>query len=64
MLSINYCRKYFNKVKRHYSDKDIEEIIDNLYQTAEILVGKYLQGKDQANTYQKKNSKFSIQTST
>ena len=64
MLSINYCKKYFNKGKRHYSDKEIEEIRDNLYQTAEILEEKYLQNKYQTNTYQKKNSKFSIQTST
>ena len=55
---------HFNNGKRHYSDKEIEEIRDNLYQTAEILEEKYLQNKYQANTYQKKNSKFSIQTST
>ena len=62
MLSINDCKKYLNKGKRHYSDKETEEIRDTLYQATEILVEKFLQEKYQANTHQKKNSKFPIQT--
>lgn len=60
MLSINYCKKSFNKQNKHYSDKESEIIRDSLYQTAEILVEKYLQKKYHPNTHQKQNSKFPI----
>lgn len=43
MLSFNYFKKCLNKQKKQYSDREIEEIRNNLYQTTELLVEKYRQ---------------------
>jgi len=61
MLSVDYCKKYLNQKNKYYSN---EEIRNYLYQTAEILVEKYLQKKYHASTHHNQNSKFPINTST
>jgi len=45
MLSVNHCKEYLNNSKNSYTDKEIEEIRDSLYQIAEILVEDYLNKK-------------------
>ena len=52
MLSINLCKKHINVNGKHYSEKEIELLRDSLNQTAEILVEKYLQDKNQSKTHQ------------
>jgi hypothetical protein len=64
MLSVDYCKKYLKQKNKYYSNEEIEEIRNCLYQSAEILVEKYLQKKYHANAHHKQNSKFPIHTST
>jgi len=64
MLSVDYCKKYLNQKNKYYSNEEIEEIRNYLYQSAEILVEKYFQKKYHANTHHKLNSKVPIHTST
>ncbi len=52
MLSVDYCKKYFNQQNKYYSNEEIEEIRNYLYQTAEILVEKYFQRKYQPHKHQ------------
>lgn len=42
MFSISHCKKYLDN---SYTDKEIEEIRDSLYQIAEISVEDYLSKK-------------------
>jgi len=53
MLSIDYCKKFLCTQEKQYSEKEIELLRDSLYQTAEILVEKYLQKKNQTNALEK-----------
>ena len=46
MLSVNYCKRHFSNKKNSYSDKEIEEIRDSLYQLAELLISKYILNKN------------------
>jgi len=51
MLSVDYCKRYLANNKKCYSDKEIEEIRDSLYQIAEISVDRYLLRKINTNKY-------------
>ena len=51
MLSVNYCKRYFSNKKNSYSDKEIEEIRDILYQMAEVSIDEYLLRKINTNKY-------------
>ena len=55
MLSVDYCKKYFNQQNKYYSNEEIEEIRNYLYQTAEILVEKYFQRKYQPHKHQEQS---------
>ena len=43
MLSINYCKNILNKGAKKYTDNEIEQIRELLYQLAEIDKHKYLE---------------------
>ncbi len=43
MLSVEQCKKYLPVGK--YTDEEIEQMRDNLYQLADILVEEYLKNK-------------------
>ena len=44
MLSFQICKKIFKK--NTYTDQQIKEIHDNLYQLAELLISKYFLDKN------------------
>ena len=44
MLSIQQCRKYLDNCP--YTEKEIENVRDSLYQIAELLVNKYIEKKE------------------
>jgi len=39
MLSVEKCKKFLNN--NSYTDKEVEEIRNSLYQTAELLINKF-----------------------
>ena len=56
MLSVEKCKKYLKN--SDYTEQQIEEIRDNLYQLAEILVDDYIQKKGAKND--KKQNRIKI----
>ena len=55
MLSVDYCKKYFNQQNKYSTNEEIEEIRNYLYQIAEILVEKYFQKKHQPHKHQEQS---------
>ena len=47
MLTVERCKKYLKG--SNYTDKEIEEIRNSLYQVAEILTEQYIKDKDNGN---------------
>lgn len=47
LLSTEQCKKYLKDCS--YTDKEIEEIRNSLYQAAEILTEMYIKDKDNGN---------------
>ena len=47
MLTVERCKKYLKG--SNYADKDVEEIRNSLYQTAEILIEQYVKDKNNDN---------------
>lgn len=47
MLSVEKCKKYI--IDNSYTDKEIEEIRNSLYQAAELLIDKYTDDKKKHN---------------
>ncbi len=47
MLSTEQCKKYLKG--GNYTDNEIEEIRNSLYQTAEILIEQYVKDKNNDN---------------
>jgi len=52
MLSVEQCKKFIKN--SNYTDQQIEEIRDNLYQLAEILVDDYISKKGVKNDNRQK----------
>jgi hypothetical protein len=50
MLSVEQCKRYIPKGK--YTDEQIEQIRDSLYQLTEILVDSYLKNKEKGKKCQ------------
>ena len=53
MLSIQQCKKYLNDCR--YTEQEIEDIRDTLYQPAQLLVDRYIEKKQTKETGQKRH---------
>jgi hypothetical protein len=47
MISLEKCKKYLNG--NSYANEEIEEIRSSLYQVAELLIDKFIEGKNYEN---------------